>query len=330
MQNHKTIELLPIFNLILSGRIGQREINSFVEYCYRLAVGSAKHHLQKNPNIYYNSEIKATDLAVDAVADLFSSGNESPYAQLISSYNNWQPEIKTENEAAFFVNALVVRKVHQQYQTALTYYDPFYTKILHAVDYLIKKENLLKDFYLGNCFICEEKIPNIHKSFVDENSFENLPTTLFVDRKTMLRNVMLYIEQETEFFPAIPLHPLIQRIKHVDLEPYLSKDNEEDNFAFSADEVIKLALYKTIAKLEQSYVAKGKVPNEISEVFKRSFVEMGVDLKNGGLKPNLYFYIEQVSSELKKEEFQTKYHNIFEYLTKLFKQSIAEELKQKI
>ncbi|MDP2302175.1 MAG: hypothetical protein Q8N03_07110 [Ignavibacteria bacterium] len=328
MQNHKTIELLPIFNLILSGRIGQREINSFVEYCYRLAVGSAKHHLQKNPNIYYNSEIKATDLAVDAVADLFSSGNESPYAQLISSYNNWQPEIRTEEEAAFFINSLVIRKVYQQYQTALSYYDPFYTKILHSVDYLIKKENCIKDYYLGSCFICKVKITEINTFFIDDSSFEVLPASLFIDRKMMLQNIFSHLSGDLGFYPAIPMHPLIQKIKHIDLSDFVVDECGEINISFSANEVIESSIQKTITKLEQSYVQKGKISLEVSEIFKRSLFEMGEDLKDGGLKPNLYYYVEQVTSVISKEEFHNKYHNIFEYLTKIFKQNIAEELKQ--
>ena len=329
MQNQITTELLPIFDLLLHGRIGQKETNFFVEHCYKLALGCAKLHLNKNPHIYYSSEIKAADLAVDAVADLLSAVSGNQFSQILSSYKNWQPEITTEDEASFFVNSLVMRKVNQQYQLALSVYDPFYTKILHAVDHLVKKENLVKDFYLGGCFICKEKIKDIHGKFIDEDSFASLPVQLFKQRKTMLQNVLTFLEEETEFFAAIPLHALIQKIKHIDLNPYLFKEYyEEETVSFSADALITASLQKTVEKLEQSYVEKKKVSREVAEIFKRSFAEMGEDLKDGGLKPNLYYYVEQVSNELSKEEFQSKYHNIFEYLTKLFKQNIAEELKQ--
>ncbi|PIW97938.1 MAG: hypothetical protein COZ80_13170 [Ignavibacteria bacterium CG_4_8_14_3_um_filter_37_9] len=328
MQNQITTELLPIFDLLLHGRIGQKETNFFVEHCYKLAVGCAKHHLKKNPHLYYDSEVKAGDLAVDAVADLFSAGNGDRFSQIESSFKNWQPEITTEDEAAFFVNSLVMRKVYQQYQSALSFSDPFYTKILHAVDHLIKKENLVKDFYLGCCFVCKKKIADIHTSFIDEDAFASLPEDLFRERKQLLQNVLSYLSEETEYFPAIPLHPLVQKIKHRDLDPYLFEEATDEAISFSADEMITLSFHKTVEKLEQVYIAKRKVPVEIGEIFKRSFLEMGEDLKDGGLKPNLYYYIEQVSTELSKEEFQTKYHNIYEYLTKLFKQNIAEELKR--
>ncbi len=328
MQNQITTELLPIFDLLLNGRIGQKEINRFVEHCYKLALECARHRLKKNLHLHYIAEIKAGDLAIDAVADLLSTGSGDQFSQIISSFKNWNPEITTEDEAAFFVNSLVMRKVNQQYQSALSFYDPFYTKILHALDHLIKKENLLKDFYLGCCFICKEKILGIHASFIDEGSFEALPTSLFKQRKAMLQNVLSHLTEETEFFPAIPLHSLVQKIKRIDLDPYLFKEYEEETVSFSADEVIALSFKKTVEKLEQAYIAKGKVSVEIGEIFKRSFIEMTEDLKDGGLKPNLYYYVEQVSNELSKEEFQSKYHNIFEYLTKLFKQGIAEELKQ--
>lgn len=328
MQNQITMDLLPVFDTLLLGKLGQKEITIFVEYCYKLALGHAKHHLNKNPNLYYNAEISAGNLAVDAVADLFSSSSENQFSQIISSFKNWNPEITTEDEAAFFINSLVMRKVNQQYQAALSYYDPFYAKILHSVDHLVKKENLVKDYYLGVCFICKEKIKDVHGKFIDEDSFEKLPVQLFKQRKMMLQNVLGYLEQETEFFPAIPLHALIQKIKHIDLNPYLFKEYEEETISFSADELITVSLQKTIEKLEQSYVEKKKVSREVAEIFKRSFAEMGEDLKDGGLKPNLYYYVEQVSNELSKEEFHAKYHNIYEYLTKLFKQNIAEELKQ--
>ena len=323
-----TTELLPIFGLLSSGKIGQKEINTFVDYCYKSALECAKYRVKKNPQLYYNSEIKAADLAVDAVADLFSAGSGDQFAQIKTSIKNWQPEITTEEDALFFANSLVARKVTQQYQCALSFYDPFYTKILHAVDHLIKKENLVKDFYLGSCFICKENITGIHASFIDDESFEALPAYLFAQKKLMLQNVLSYLTKETEFFPVIPLHPLVLKIKHINLNSYLFKESEEEKYSFSADELITSSLSKMVEKLEQSYIAKGKVSAEIAEIFKRSFAEMGEDLKDGGLKPNLYYYVEQISNELSKEEFQTKYHNIYEYLTKLFKQNIAEELKQ--
>lgn len=328
MLNQITMDLLPVFDTLLLGKLGQKENNVFVEYCYKLALGYAKHRLNKNPNLYYNAEISAGDLAVDAVADLFSSSSENPFSHIVSSFKNWSPEITTEDEAAFFINSLVMRKVNQQYQAALSYYDPFYAKILHSVDHLVKKETLVKDYYLGVCFICKEKIKDIHGQFIDEDSFASLPVQLFKQRKTMLQNVLVFLEEETEFFPAIPLHTLIQKIKHINLDPYLFKEYEEETVSFSADEMINLSFAKTVEKLEKAYIAKGKVTEEVAGIFKRSFKEMGEDLKDGGLKPNLFYYVEQSSTELSKEEFHAKYHNIYEYLTKLFKQNIAEELKK--
>ena len=328
MQNQRTTELLLFFNHLLAGQPGQKEINSFIEHCYKLALGFAKHRIKKNPHLYYNSEIKPGDLAIDAVADLLCRGEGDQFAHIISSFQNWQPKITTEEEAAFFVNSLVMRKVNQQYQAALSNYDPFYKKILHSVDHLMKKEKLIKDYYLGRCFICKEKISTLHAPLIDGDSFYELPAKLFMQRKLMLKDVLEYLENELKFFPAIPLHALVQKIKHIDLDPYLFKDYEEEAITFSVDEMIVSSFRKTVKKLEESYISKGKIPPAIGEIFRRSFIEMGDDLRDGGLKPNLYFYIEQVPSELSKEEFHTKYHNIYEYLTKLFKQNIAEELKQ--
>lgn len=54
---------------------------------------------------------------------------------------------------------------------------------------------------------------------------------------------------------------------------------------------------------------------------------MAEDLKNGGVNPGLFKYIEPYINNLSKEEYQLKYHNILEYLLKLMKNKIGEMLR---
>ncbi len=50
------------------------------------------------------------------------------------------------------------------------------------------------------------------------------------------------------------------------------------------------------------------------------------DLCNGGMKAGLYDYLKPHFNSLSKQDYQEKYHNIFEYMAKTFRNKLATEV----
>lgn len=327
-QLKEKMEILKSLQAIRNGNLSRKCLNEFIEFSCKIALIYSRKYLKKHPHFFYHSDINHEDIAVDAVAKLASDKNGTPFHNLLHSFAAWQPEITTEKEAHFFLNSILMRKVHQQYQNSLAEVDPFYAKILHNIEYLITKNGFIKNHYLGSCFVGKENIPANHRNFIDEDAFEKLPVQLFTDKKNLLKSIFTYLETDTEFCPVIPLHLLIMKIKHVNMDLYLSDlVNEQDEFHFTADGIINSCLNKTYQKLDDTYVGKSKLEIPDAVLLKSAIKEMVEDLQNGGLKANLFHYLIPFAIDLSREEYREKYHNILEYLMKDLKRSIAQELK---
>ena len=61
---------------------------------------------------------------------------------------------------------------------------------------------------------------------------------------------------------------------------------------------------------------------------KSSLEDLAKDLKDGGIAPGLYKYVLANYPGLDEQLYKEKYHNIIEYLLKVLKQQIAEQLVQ--
>ncbi|MCK9425248.1 MAG: hypothetical protein M0Q21_04305 [Ignavibacteriaceae bacterium] len=322
------MEVLKSLQAIRNGSYTRQSMNEFIEFACKIALIHSRRHLKKHPQFFYHSDINHEDLAVDAVAELASDKNGTPFYNFLHSFTAWKPEIQTEKEAHFFLTSILMRKVHQQYQNSLAVADPFYAKILHNVEYLASKNGYIKNYYLGSCYLGKEKIPEVHKSFIDEDSFEELPVKLFIDKKNLLADIFTYLETETEFYPCIPHHFLIMRLKHINMDIFLSEGTDEKTeFYFTADEIIRRCLNKTYKKIDDTYVGKAKLEIPEGVLLKSAIMEITEDLQNGGLKGNLFHYVTPFSEGLSHEVYREKYHNILEYLVKDLKRSIAQELK---
>ena len=95
------------------------------------------------------------------------------------------------------------------------------------------------------------------------------------------------------------------------------------------DELVNLALESALKKLENSYTAKSKLNELESNSLRSALTDISEDMKNGGINPGLYEYLSPYINDLSKEAYKDNYHNILEYLIKVTKGVIADNLKEK-
>src|SRR3972149_527188 len=91
---------------------------------------------------------------------------------------------------------------------------------------LIKKGGYKKVSHFGKRYIIQSTCDEIKGKAIDQDSFEKLPTVLFQNRKTLLGDIFTYLENGTEFFPAIPLNALVIRLRNLNgiTLPFLTND----------------------------------------------------------------------------------------------------------
>lgn len=322
-------EILPLFKELFTGTYSVSASNQLIEDCIRIA----KHYLYaKRTNLckfILNDDVQVIDLAIDAVAPLFCKNPDDEFLPILKEFQSWQPPIQTEEDALFFLNRIVASRVDQHISHLLKEHDPFFAKIFDSVNYLIRKGGYKKVSCFGRKYIVQPDCAEINGKTIDQESFENLPFALFQNTKTLLSDIFKYLENETESSPAIPLNALVVRLRSLKANDFLmSETADHASSNIDVDEIVKIGFNCALDKLKVSYYEKGKLTDCEHVTFKKALDDMAGDLKDGGINHGLYDYLEPHMHRLSKQEYQDKYHNILEYLLKVMKNTIREQLTE--
>lgn len=319
---------LQILHLI-SSLDSQQSVNKLVEVCYKIAVNQLRFSYKKVHRIVVRDEILLEDIAIDSIASIFDRDDSGYFHNILVPFNSWQPQIKTEEDVVYFLNKLVQKRVEQHISFLLRESDPFFSKLMDSINYLVKKYNFKKLTYLGTVFITNPYIESISGKTIPIEEFEKLPASVFRDKKNLLQNIFQHLSSETSYGSAVPFNALIYKLKDLNISLYnLSESTTEQNDGIEVGSIISEALNKTFKKLEDSYLVKEKLTNSEGEKIRSSLIDMAQDLKDGGVNPGLYKYLAIHFEGLDEQTYQQKYHNILEYLLKVLKKNIADELVQ--
>lgn len=317
---------LQILHLLLSPD-SQQSVNKLVEVCYKIALSTLRFNYKRIHKIIEQDELSLDDIAIDSITSLFVRDAEGKFSAITSSFNSWQPPIKTEEEALYFLNKLIQKRVEQHLSLLLRESDPFFARLMDSVNYLIKKSGLNKVNHFGTVYIVNSEYYEILGPTISAEEFQLLPYSLFADRKNFLQNLFSHLSSNTNYFTAIPFNALINKLKELNISLYkMSDSTEEESASFEINTVVNSALANTFLKLSDSYLNKGKLSEEEAEMFRKTLKDMAEDLKDGGVNPGLYKYLSANISGLDEDCYKQKYHNILEYLLKLLKKDIADQL----
>jgi len=322
-------DILPFFTNPDS-RQSQILLNSIIEKSYHIAAKYLHYHQKKIINLLSREEITVQELAIDSIAELFIKSENVDINLLQQTFLSWRPAINTEEDALFFLNKVVAGKVEQNIFKLLKAEDPFFSKLLDSINYLIKQNEFKKIHFLGKTFISETELNSFDGKFITPEAFDKLPSELFTPKQYALRAILNYLKAETNYNPAIPLNDLVCRLKQINFSDYLSVDYENVlPKKIEIKEFIDIGLKAVNEKLNAAYLNKDKLTEQEVFAIKAALKEMAVDMSNGGLSPGLYGYLSPHISGLTELMYKEKYHNILEYLLKVMKSKIAEELTGK-
>jgi len=323
------LEILSFFSNPDSQQ-SQVMINDIIEISYNIAVKYLQSHKKKIINLLLRNELTIQELPIDSIADLFVKDDDKNLNTLMHSFHSWRPEIITEEDALFFLNKIVASRVEQHIFKLLKDEDPFFSKLLDSINYLIKQNGYHKFHFLGKTFITEVNFENFEKEFISTDEFEKLPSNLFNQKKFLLTNLLNYLRLETNFNAAIPLNDLIYRLKYINFSDYLiSGSNSSVSNKTEMDEFVDIGSRVASDKLNSTYFLKNKINLKEKTALENALKEMVVDLCNGGISPGLYEYLSPHIPNLSEGDYKAKYHNILEYLLKVMKSTIASTLKEK-
>lgn len=320
---------ISYYSILCNYRANPKDINALIETCVRIAIAHLRLIYSRIQELLVSDFLSLEDIAIDSIARLFTINTANKQVAIQTAFLNWQPKITNEEEAIYFINKIVSNRVDQHINKMLRNSDPFFAKILTTVEHYIKKSNCKKINHFGRIYVVKRDIFEVTDTVIDDDEFSTLPANLFLDNKDLFSKLFHYLNEETEHFLAIPLNPLVYKLKFLNAQSFTSSEITASPLPqIEISEIICAGLNFTLDKLETGYVAKSKISVEEGELLKKTLTDIAEDLKNGGVSPGLYKYLQSHSKELSKEEYQQKYHNILEYLLKLMKNKFGELLQE--
>jgi hypothetical protein len=323
---NKGLQIFPFFT-DPDYQKSQQLLNDVIEKSYQIAFRYLRYHHRRIINILSREDLTLQELAIDSIAELFVETENNGLTLLQETFIKWEPRIKTEDETLFFLNKVVASKVEQNIFKLLKEEDPFFSKLLDSVNYLIKQNGYQKTHFLGKTYITENGLDEINKEFITSEEFDRLPSELFSQKKFLLKNILNYLKLETDFITAIPLNDLVIRLKQINFADYLIAESENVlSKKIEIKELVQIGLRAVNEKLNHTYLEKNKLTQEEITAIESALKEMALDLSNGGVSPGLYSYLFPHIKGLSEIDYKEKYHNILEYLLKVMKSTIAEEL----
>ncbi len=298
-----------------------------MEKSYKVSFQYLRSYQTKLSKILQQDDLTLSDIAIDAIAPLFQRDEIDSFFVIKKSFENWIPKIQTEEDAAYFLNKITAKNAEQHISTLLKNSDPFFAKILDSLNYFIRKEKYYKINYLGHIYIVETTIDDITANVIGTEQFEKLPVNLFIDQKALLKKIFNYLQSETHFYPAIPLNQLVQKIKYLNISfNALNESIDGCVKSLEVNEKVNAGFETAKELLISSYLNKNKLNETETESFEKTLKDISEDLKDGGINPGLFGYLQKHITGLSRDYYDKKYHNILEYLLRVMKGTIAKEL----
>ncbi len=323
----KGLTLKEILSEIEKETISQVNLNKLIEISYKLAIFNVRRNINKIYNLNKNGDITVEDVAIEAISNLFITNEKREMMNLKYSLITWNNPIENDTDGLFFLNKIVSMRVNQYVYKLLKESDPLFSKVLDAVNHCIKKDNYKKVVAFGKTYIVEEDVEEITGDTITAEELNNSTIDFDYTKNDVIAAMFEYIEVTTNYFPAIPLNAFVKRI----LFNY-QKDYESQSFHVSSpmdkicvEDIVKIAIEKTLIKLKETYVEKDKISEYDAQVLGKTVIDIANDLKEGQLNWGIYAYLEVHVPELTKDLYKDKYQNILEYLVKKFKSYVKEQ-----
>lgn len=310
---------------ICENRYSRSEVNYLIEIFYRYSFTYLKFRYKHLNKVLLAEDVNLKELAIDAIAPLFERDESGLFIKIIKAFNEWKPKIETDQQAAFFINRIVAKSVEKFVAELLRQSDPFFSKILDSINYLIEKHGYSKKNFIGTTFIIEAETEKI--GLLPDSKFINeLPIEMFLRNDEILNQIFTHIKENTDCTPAIPLNALVTKIKQIRLFSYNISQSTKNGNETEIESIVNKALEITYTKMYESYLSKNKINEHEADGIKKALRNVIIDLRDGGINPGLHRYLLEQMPELTFEKYQKHYQNVFEYLFKTLKKEIATQL----
>ncbi len=129
---------------LCDGEYQQSELNHFIEKLFIIAESYLNYRYYRIKKIISPDHVTLEEAAIEAIVPLFMPASNNNHFTLLDELRKWNPPVESENDASFFINKVIEKRVEQHIARMLRDADPFFSKILDSVNYLIRRQKVQK------------------------------------------------------------------------------------------------------------------------------------------------------------------------------------------
>lgn len=335
------MELKSLISSIISQDAPPGSINEFIFLCRKIAL---VHLRRKIGNGHLSLDFFHTtldDLALDTIADLFNRDEEGRFIQLQAYFEGLSIEESSEENLLTHTRRLVCSRVNQNLFRLYQEIDPSLGKILRNVKLAVGalQSFVVVERFNEQCIVpgmCEtlEHLPKIERTDLEQemhlraNGTESIPS--------LLAKLSQYLREQTDRSRIISLMDVaitfrsVYSSKH---EGALEEPHQGDHLVENEARVIIESVCRTTKdELQERYVEKQKVETAMYENYFKVIQQTMVSqiIGRNGEGDSLFESLRAFVPDLAREEYNKRHKSKLEYLARLTRKRVTEQLKKSL
>jgi hypothetical protein len=336
--------IYPLLKSILKGEFSRHELDKLAYIALQIALVRVEQYIESGKINLNTFQMSARSIAVYCISDLFLPDRNGELKKINSFFSDEKDiELLDEDKARYFFRSLVFMKIQDGLARLWGEIDPIYNKILRNLRHHININPEIKKFkMLGEIYIysapdnsLNDRCPSMPMEELEFNLHSRLRGN--DDHSDCLELMLEILNEQTEyqkFYLLSDMADVIRRIHtlkinhSIETNYNLSETPDSDDL----EKIITNCMTLTRKKLYTKYVNSEKMGKELFDKFFHAIEEIIFDAflycNKDGNNQSYFSIVQKHIPEITNEQYRKEYHNIFEYLVKLSKDDIREQLKE--
>ncbi len=331
----------PLLRVVLSGNASLSEINSLVRHAHHFAlvrlkqlIASGRLHLQSFP-------ITLESTAIDCIAELFERDSDGVFIELEHFFSaEHDCNVLTDDDIVAHFRSLVFTKLKDGIFQLYRENDPVFSKILRNLKIAIEKTpgiSTIERFGITYLLFSTENNRNMHlpeyplDEFVIEAARRFRQGDSSGNFLMVLRNILTEQDQYRQIYSLFDCTLLLKRISALHKIPMEEIfDSEHDLMEQDIQSIVERTLIQIRNDLCIRYVHSGKFTRAAFDRYFSAIEEMIIDtfVRSDGSEKTYDQYLQRYIEDLTYNDYRTNHRVQFEYMTKLAKKAVREQLKE--
>lgn len=331
--------LVPLLKSALSGNIPNFEINHLVKIAHQLAIVRLSQLISSRKVSFAIQPHTISSIALDCIAEIFERDESNNFIELLN-YFDGERSVDTNSEEQIMIHfrMLVFSKLKDGIFRIYRDYDPVTSKILRNIKLIAKNNDqivIIERF--GDTYLALSKIEldeHLSEYLADELESELISR---VHKKENIKVLLLHLlqilaesDKHRKFYSMIDIALMFKDI-FLKLELPFPVSYHQNDSLINTD--IKTVIDKSVieirSELGNKYYTNNKMEKELFESFLEAIIEMLHDtyILNNGIELSHYDYLKKQNPDYSYAEYRNKHRIKFEYMVKLSKKIVVNNLK---